>query len=172
MSVLVDWEIKKLGLLTNMVEKQHCPLSYGLEPSGYTLRLSNEYLIPTNENGVLDPMDKENTSKLFKKVTVDDYYLLKPKSFILGVAKERFNLPNNVTAIALTKSSYARVSVFCNITTIDAGFKGDLVIEIANLGNRPVKVYSHYGIAEVLFFKHGNTDGYEGNYQNQNGIKV
>ena len=162
------WELKPL---TNMVKKVQCPLSYGLEPNGYTIRIGNEFLIPQSSK-TLDPMDKEKTQQSFVKAIKDKFFVLNPKSFILAKSIEKFNLPNDVSAIALTKSSYARVGVFANITTIDAGFKGDLVIEIANLGYTPVKIWAGYGIAEVLFFRHKPTDGYKGNYQNQEGIKV
>lgn len=162
------WELKPL---TNMVKKVQCPLSYGLEPNGYTIRIGNEFLIPQSSK-TLDPMDKEKTQQCFAKAVKDKFFLLKPKSFVLAKSIEKFNLPNDVSAIALTKSSYARVGVFANITTIDAGFKGDLVIEIANLGYTPVKIWAGYGIAEVLFFRHKPTDGYKGNYQNHEGIKV
>lgn len=169
--LLTGQEIWESKLLTNMVKKVQCPLSYGLEPSGYTLRLSNEFLIP-RRIATLDPAQKQKTQEKFIRVEKPTHFILYPKTFVLGKAIEQFNLPNNITAIAFTKSSYARIGVFCNITTIDAGFKGDLVIEIANLGANPVVLHVGYGIAEVLFFKHDDTDGYNGNYQNQKGIKV
>ena len=173
MGLLTGKEIWELKPLTNMVKKVQCPLSYGLEPSGYTIRLSNEFLIPKpSKSIILDPIQKESTQQQFISIKKDNHFVLYPNSFVLAKAIERFQLPNNITAIALTKSSYARVGIFCNITTIDAGFHGDLVIEIANLGSNPVIIYVNYGIAEVLFFKHDITNGYNGNYQNQKGIKI
>lgn len=169
--LLTGQEILGLKLLTNMAKKVKCPLSYGLEPSGYTLRLSSEFLIP-KRIATLDPIQKDKTQEKFLRVEKSTHFILYPKTFVLGKAIEQFNLPNNITAIAFTKSSYARVGIFCNITTIDAGFKGDLVIEIANLGSNPVVLHINYGIAEVLFFRHDDTEGYDGNYQNQKGIKV
>ena len=170
--MLIKPEILEMGLLENMLkEKVKGSLSYGMEGSGYTLRLSNEFKFPI-KGKVLDPMNKKKTAKMFLSDTLNDPFILPQHSFVLGRSIERFALPNNVTAIAFTKSSYARVGVFCNITTIDPAFNGDLVIEIANIGDNPVRLYPLFGVAEALFFKHKKTKRYEGNYQNQRGIVV
>jgi len=165
--MLTAEEIKKAGLITPLVEKVKCGLSYGLEPNGYTIRLSNEFWYP-KEKQILDPLNKKGELEVVKT----NIFILKPKHYVLGKAIEYINLPKNISAIALTKSSYARMGVFANITTIDAGWHGYLTIEIANLGNNPVKIYANYGIAEILFFEHKNTQGYEGNYQDLTTIKI
>ena len=43
--------------------------------------------------------------------------------------------------------------VFPNITPLEAGWKGHLTIEIANLGHVPVKIYPNQGIAQLVFFE-------------------
>jgi dCTP deaminase len=170
--MLIKPEILKKELLKEVVkEKVKGGLSYGIEPSGYTLRLGYDFKFPI-DGEVLDPMEKEETAKKFIEFGIYRPFLLKGNSFILSKSIEKFDLPNDVTAIALTKSSYARVGVFCNITTIDAGFKGDLVIEIANIGKNLVRLHPGYGIAEVLFFEHDETEGYDGNYMYQEGVKI
>ena len=170
MALLTGQEIWKRKLLLNMVEKVKCPLSYGLDPTGYTLRLSERFRVPIQRE-LLDPMKKEESSMAFHDLTADEYVLY-PKTFVLGRSVEEFCLPHTTTAIAFTKSSYARLGVFAHITTIDAGFHGYLTISIINIGTNPVVLHSGYGIAEVLFFEHGDTEGYDGNYQNQKGIRV
>jgi len=169
--LLTGAEIKELNLVEPCVDKVKCEISYGLEPNGYTLRLDNIFKYPFKSHTVFDPMKKSFTNKSFREVK-RDFFILKPNKFVLAKAKEYINLPNNVSAIALTKSTYARLGVFANITTIDAGWRGYLTIEIANLGSNPVKIYANYGIAEILFFKHNDTEGYDGNYQDLNSIKI
>ena len=62
-----------------------------------------------------------------------------------------------------------------NTTPLEAGWKGRLVIEIANLANLPLRVYVNEGIGQVLFFQ-GDEDcavSYEdrgGKYQHQTGL--
>ena len=169
--ILTKERIKDLGIITPFQEKVKCPISYGAEPNGYTLSLSDEFWIPSDRGIVLDPFNKTDSQKVFDIIHADSI-ILEPKHFILAKSKEYIKMPNNVSAIALTKSTYARIGVFANITTIDAGWEGYLTIEIANIGNLPVKIYADYGIAEMIFMEHENTEGYEGNYQKLKGIKI
>jgi dCTP deaminase len=110
MSVLVDWEIKKLGLITPCVDKVKCALSYGLEPASYTITLDDEWRMPIRRYRVLDPLNKEESERSFKTLK-KDVFTLSAGSFVLAKSKEYINIPKDVVAIALTKSTYARLGI-------------------------------------------------------------
>jgi dCTP deaminase len=169
--LLTNTEIKELGIITPYVEKVQTKISYGADPAGYTLSLSDKFKFPVKNGFVVDPMDTRDFKYMFDDI-VTDVYVLQPNSYVLGKAREYMKLPKDVTAIAFTKSTYARVGIFANITTIDAGWEGYLTIEIANLGSHPVKIYANHGIAQIHFFKHKPTEGYVGKYQGLKDIKV
>ena len=65
----------------------------------------------------------------------------------------------------------------CNITTtvLEAGWEGELVVEIYNTTKFPIRVYANEGIGQILFFK-GNEKcqvSYKdrgGKYMNQRGV--
>jgi len=179
--ILTDKEIKEMKLISPIVDKVKCNISYGLDPSGYTLCLDNEFWIPKKpkwwqrllgKECILDPMNPEETEKCFDKIRTDAV-IIPPKSFILAKAKEFIGMPTDTTGIALTKSTYARVGIFANITYLDPNWRGYLTIEIANLGYNPVKIYANYGIAMITFHKHNEPElEYEGKYQNLEDIKI
>jgi len=64
-----------------------------------------------------------------------------------------------------------------NVTPIEAGFSGQVVIEIANASTLPLKVYANQGISQFIFFE---SDEYcktsyadrQGKYQGQTGITL
>ncbi len=170
--ILTGKEIKELKIINPCDDKKEGLLSYGLEPAGYTLRLSNKWkYIPLKKYGILDPMKKREANKMFKEIEAD-FFVIRPKAYVLAMSFEYIDLPNDISAVAFTKSTYARLGVFANITTIDAGWHGYLTVEIANLGQVPVKVYAYKGIAELVFMKHKETEGYKGNYQDLKEVKI
>ena len=99
------------------------------------------------------------------------YFILPSHSYALGVSVEKFNIPRDITAICLGKSTYARCGVFVNITPLESEWQGYLTIEIANISPSPCRIYLNEGIAQLLFFK-GNApkisyNDRKGKYQDQ-----
>lgn len=149
--------------------------SYGLSSYGYDVRLAEDFKIFTNINSaIIDP--KALSAQTYVDHT-GPYCIIPPNSYILGHTVESFNIPDDIMAICLGKSSYARAGVLINTTPIEAGFVGQVVIEIANVTNLPIKVYANEGIAQFLFLR-GNErcdvsyGDRAGKYQNQQGITL
>ncbi|MFK5592673.1 dCTP deaminase domain-containing protein, partial [Escherichia coli] len=63
-----------------------------------------------------------------------------------------------------------------NVTPVEPGFEGQVVIEISNSTPLPLKVYANMGIAQFLFFKGNKCEiSYstkKGKYQGQRGITL
>jgi dCTP deaminase len=156
-------------------------ISAGCSSYGYDMRLADDgfRVFSPIRGREIDPKHFDDKSLIEPTLyTADDgaeYYLLAPRAYGLGVSVETFNMPRNVTGICLGKSSYARSGLLVNTTPLEAGWKGRLVIEIANLANLPLRVYVNEGIGQVLFFQ-GDEDcdvSYSdrgGKYQNQTGL--
>lgn len=155
-------------------------ISFGLGPAGYDVRLSEEfkYILDVvsdddshNRMVIMDPHVYDD--KPYQVGTIPEQGLvLNPGEFILGRAMERVNLPEDVVGKCLTKSSYARLGIYVLTTTLQPGFSGDVVLEIVNLGNVPVRIYANVGIAQFEFHKLDQpATPYNGNYQNQVGVQ-
>ena len=88
---------------------------------------------------------------------------------------EYFRIPEDVMVICLGKSTYARVGAVVNVTPIEPGFEGQVVIEISNTTPLPLKVYANEGIGQFLFFQSDERCEVSyrdrgGKYQGQTGI--
>jgi dCTP deaminase len=149
-------------------------ISYGTSSMGYDVRLDRKFKIFTNVYG--DTIDPLNMSETMYVDYEGDSVIIPPNSYILGVTIETFNIPRDILAVCLGKSTYARCAGICNVTPIEPGFSGNVVIEVANLSTLPLKVYAGQGIAQFLFLQ-GNPcetsyGDRGGKYQNQSGIQT
>lgn len=150
-------------------------LSYGLSSYGYDVSLQDEFKIFTNINSVvIDPLEFSEDALIPYK---GDFCIIPPNSYILGVTKEVFNIPRDVMVVCVGKSTLARCGAIINVTPIEPGFKGNVVIEIANSTPLPMKIHANMGIAQFLFFKADvpcdvTYDERGGKYQNQNSLQL
>ena len=151
-------------------------LSYGLSSYGYDLRLSpNEFKIFQHIPGtVVDPKrfnpDNLKSAPLLQDA-MGDYFILPSRSYGLGVAVESLHLPDNISAICVGKSTYARCGIIANITPAEAGWRGHLTLEFSNSSAADCRVYAMEGAVQMIFFKGdpGQTSYHarEGKYQQQ-----
>ena len=156
-------------------------ISAGCSSYGYDMRLADDgfRIFSSVYGSEIDPKHFDEDSLIEPEIrTAEDgsrYYLLPPHHYGLGVSVETFRMPRNITGIALGKSTYARAGLLVNTTPLEAGWRGRLVVEIANLANLPLRVYVNEGIGQILFFESDEdcAVSYEdrgGKYQGQTGL--
>jgi len=97
---------------------------------------------------------------------------LKPGVRYLGHTKEIIDLPNDIAAQLAGRSSIGRRGVIVHKTAgwIDPGFKGQITLELMNLGDGEVVLEEGERIGQLVFSKLDQpSSGYEGGYQGQTG---
>lgn len=149
-------------------------ISFGQSSYGYDVRIAPEFRIFSNINSVVvDPKKLDEKSLVTHR---GDICIVPPNSYVLGRTIEYLKIPRNVTALCLSKSTYARAGLVVSATVLEAGWEGELVLEIANTTNLPVKIYANEGIAQLLFFRGSDCmTSYadrNGKYQGQKGITL
>jgi dCTP deaminase len=158
-------------------------LSFGSTSFGYDVSLGEEFQIFTNvHGGVIDPKKLNKDHCLVEgTLRVDEdgakYVVLPPNSYLLGVTKEYFRMPRDVLAICMGKSTYARAGAIVNVTPIEPGFEGNVVIEVANSTSLPMKIYANEGISQFCFFRGSEACEVSyadraGKYQGQTGVQL
>jgi dCTP deaminase len=156
-------------------------ISAGLSSYGYDLRLAADgfRVFSPIASAEIDPKNFDQNS-LFDvplRAAADGsrYWLLPPHSYALGVTVETFNMPRNVIAYCLGKSSYARSGLIINATPLEPCWRGRLVLEMSNSADLPVRIYADEGIAQVTFFQSDEEclvsyADRQGKYQDQTGL--
>lgn len=148
--------------------------SYGLSSCGYDIRLAPEFKLFTkpNDGRIIDVLDF-NEEDVINEVKGDSV-IIPPGGLLLGRTLETFNIPKNIVGKAVGKSTWARVGANVLVTPLEPGWSGELVVEIVNGTNLPLKIYAGVGIAQIIFSKiEDPTVSYadrNGKYQNQTGV--
>ena len=133
-------------------------LSFGLSSYGYDVRLSpEEFLIFRHIPGtIVNPkkFKKENLESINLHSDKDGkYFIIPANSYGLGVSLETLKIPDNVIAICLGKSTYARVGLIANITPLEASWQGNITLEFSNSSNTDCRIYANEGVVQLLFFE-------------------
>jgi dCTP deaminase len=151
-------------------------LSYGASSYGYDLRLSaKEFKIFKHVPGTIINPKRFNPANLEDSMLHTDedgeFFILPGHSYGLGVVVEKLNIPVDVTALFIGKSSYARCGIIVNFTPGESKWRGYLTVEISNASAADARIYANEGIAQALFLK-GNPcktsyEDRQGKYQDQ-----
>lgn len=155
-------------------------ISRGLSSFGYDVALADDVKIFTNSNAsTIDPKRFDNSCLVDATAHTDEdgskFVYLPPNSYMLGHTIEYFNIPRDVMVVCLGKSTYARAGAIVNVTPIEAGFEGMVVIEVSNSTTLPLKIYLNEGIGQFLFFESDEECAVSyadrnGKYQGQTGL--
>lgn len=91
------------------------------------------------------------TEKVIKKNS--EAFVIHPREFVLGATFEEIELPDNLAGRLEGKSSLGRLGIVIHSTAgkVDPGFKGNLVLEITNIGSLPIMLYPGMRICQLMF---------------------
>jgi dCTP deaminase len=127
-----------------------------VQPSSVDVRVDSSFRVFHNQRypfiDVRQPMDE-----LTELVTVpeDEPFILHPGEFVLGQTLERVRLPDDLVARLEGKSSLGRLGLLIHSTAgfVDAGFEGNLTLELSNVANLPITIYHGMPIGQISFMR-------------------
>ncbi len=182
MTIKSDKWIRKMALEKGMIEPfvdhnvgKGEAVSYGLSSYGYDLRVADEFKIFHNAlHTIIDPKKIDSDSFVDFK---GDVCIIPPNSFALARSVEYFRIPENVLAVCVGKSTYARCGIITNVTPFEPGWEGYVTLEISNTTPLPAKIYANEGLVQVLFYESDEVCEVsyrkkKGKYQYQEGITL
>lgn len=125
-----------------------------LQPSSVDLRLDRFFRVFKNHTmGHIDV--RRNLEDLTELVETegDDPFILHPGEFVLGSTLERVAVPDDLVARLEGKSSLGRLGLLIHSTAgfVDAGFDGQLTLELSNVANLPITLYPGMKIGQISF---------------------
>lgn len=120
------------------------------------LRLSNQFsLFEYNKYPFIDIRDPEQAKHTTREIIVEDdtAFVLHPGSFVLAVTIERLELPDDIVGRLEGRSSLGRLGIIVHATAsvIDPGWRGRVVLELANHGLMPVALYPGIRVCSITF---------------------
>ncbi len=139
-----------------------------IQASSIDLRLGDEVIIYED-----DFIDIKQEDIKVKKIKFDNSFIIEPKAFVLATTIEYIKLPNYITAFVEGRSSLGRLGLFIeNAGWVDAGFEGQITLELYNSNKSPIKLYSNMKICQIVLAKLDRPaqKPYRGKYQGQRGV--
>ncbi len=177
MGVLADYQIQDEIVIRPFAEGIARPgiISYGVSSYGYDVRVGRHFKVFTNVYGaVVDPKSFNPTA--FVDIE-GDHCVIPPNSFALAETVEYFEIPRDILAICMGKSTYARCGIIVNVTPLEPEWRGKITMEISNTTPLPAKIYANEGIAQILFLRADKIcqvsyADKKGKYQDQKGLTL
>lgn len=165
--VIID-EIKKGNI------KISEPFNFGnVGPASVDLTLGNEFRtfkkndIPIELSSKVDYRSPDITDLHF--VEDSSSFILPPFTSCLGITKEQVTLPPNMCGLLEGRSRMARVGLIIHFTAgiMMPGINNRQVLEICNLGSRPLKLKPGEKVCQFVFLRTDGEAKYQGSWANQ-----
>ncbi len=127
-----------------------------LQPSSVDLHLDREFRVfRNNRYPYIDVRAPQPDLTELVSVADDEPFILHPGEFVLGQTSEWVELPDDLVARLEGKSSLGRLGLLIHSTAgyVDPGWKGNLTLELSNVANLPIALYTGMKIGQISFFR-------------------
>jgi dCTP deaminase len=151
-----------------------------IQPASVDLRLGRTFLEFQRTNiPCIHPNSEQEVDDYVEETVIDEgeEFVLHPGDFVLGTTKERVEIPPDLIAHVEGRSSLGRLAIVVHATAglCDPGYKGQITLELSNLGAAPVALDPEMRISQLTFTElktpaerpYGSERGSK--YQNQEG---
>jgi dCTP deaminase len=127
-----------------------------VQPASVDLRLGREFLEFQHANiPCIHPNSEGEVDEYVEQTVVDGdgEYILHPGDFVLGTTHERVEIPDDLIAHVEGRSSLGRLAIVVHATAglCDPGYKGQITLELSNLGTAPVALTPGMRISQLTF---------------------
>lgn len=137
-----------------------------IQPASVDVTLGDTFsFVEDVPGGIIKPAEQV----AYKTFTTDRFLLL-PGQFVLGTTREYIELPDDLTAFVEGRSSWGRLGLFVqNAGWVDAGFEGEITLELYNANHCAIELTYGLKIAQIVFarMREDALHPYDGKYQKQ-----
>jgi dCTP deaminase len=125
-----------------------------IQPSSVDVRVGSSFRVFANHRHPYIDVRADQELTDLVEVTGDEPFILHPGEFVLGTTYERVTIPDDLVARIEGKSSLARLGLLIHSTAgfVDAGWSGELTLELSNVANLPITLYPGMKIGQLAFF--------------------
>jgi dCTP deaminase len=127
-----------------------------IQPASVDLRLGREFLEFERTNiACIHPDSAAETDDYVSETVVPEGedFVLHPGDFVLGTTVERVEIPRDLIAHVEGRSSLGRLAIVIHATAgiADPGYRGQITLELSNLGAAPVALSPGMRISQLTF---------------------
>ncbi len=148
-----------------------------IRENGVDLRLSDE--VARHNSGkpagmIVDPSDSKSLKDEYVLRKKQKEIIIGPQEQMLLSTYEFVEFPDNLMGFVELRSTWARHGLFMPPTIIDAGFAGNVTLEVFNSSRFSILLRPKVRFAHIIFATTLNRvrNAYKGKYLNQKGIHL
>jgi len=143
-----------------------------IRENGLDLRLGRQYCRFKRTDRVLDTRNPGNPEEYYE-CRESDEILIQPYEHVLLHTIEYIGLPDYIAGLVNLRSTYARLGLYIPSTVVDAGFEGQLTIEVIG-SSFPVKLYAGDRFLHLVLVRLNTPTSipYTGRYKGQTGVRL
>jgi len=168
--ILTKSEIEKLISEKKLVVKPL--LDDTIRENGLDLRIAPEYAIMKPEKGEIDIVKVEDVAEYFEIRKNVDKIVIPPGQFVLLSTLEYVKLPENIVGLCNLRSTFARWGLVIPPTVVDAGFEGNITIELVNCSPNTIVLRPYLRFLHLVLVKTKGEVKYSGKYSKQRGVTL
>ena len=168
--ILSDRDIEGLIRLGDLVVE---PIENDtIRENGLDLRLGRGYCRFIETEKVLDTRSPGDP-KDFYECGEGDEIVVRPYEHVLLHTREYIRLPSYIAGLVNLRSTFARLGLYIPATVVDAGFEGQLTIEVIG-SSFPVKLYAGDRFLHLILVRLSSParNPYSGEYTGQKGVRL
>jgi dCTP deaminase len=125
-----------------------------VQPSSVDVRVDRYFRVFRNSRyPFIDVKEAQEDLTELVQVEGDHPFILHPGEFVLGSTLERVRLPDDLVGRLEGKSSLGRLGLLIHSTAgyIDPGWDGHVTLELSNVANLPITIYTGMKIGQLSF---------------------
>jgi dCTP deaminase (EC 3.5.4.13) len=143
-----------------------------IRENGLDLRIGREYAIYAYEGAAIRPCElaEGEARRHFRIVKEADEIAVPPRNFVLLTTEEYVKMPNDVVGLANLRSTLARYGLVIPPTVVDAGFEGNITIEVVNESPNTIVLRPGLRFLHLILVRAEGAAKYLGTYLGQRGV--
>ncbi len=154
--VLSDKDLK-IALKKGLIKIKPAPnLKTQLGSCSIDLRLGNTFRVfEHSRHAYIDPFKKSISDEVTREIKIKNKepFIIQPGDFVLATTVENVEISDELLGRLEGRSSIGRLGIVIHSTAaaIDAGWRGHITLELANMGKMPVALYADMRICSISF---------------------
>jgi dCTP deaminase len=154
--ILSDGDILRRLEQGDLVVEPLADVDLQVQPASVDLRLGRTFLEFQHANiPCIHPTSEREVDEYVEETVVEegDEFILHPGDFVLGTTRECVEIPDDLLAHVQGRSSMGRLAIVIHATAgiVDPGYRGQITLELSNLGTAPVALTPGMRISQVIF---------------------
>lgn len=140
-------------------------------PGSVDLTLGNDFRVFRKQDGICHVHNESDFADVTDLVSLaeGEYITIAPCEMILGITRERITLAESMAGWLEGRSRFARFGLAVHVTAgfMQPGISNHQVLEIVNLGHRPLALYPGTQICQFVFDRCIGAARYQGRFVDQ-----